>query len=71
MKKELKNLMKKSESFFGLITKLGITEVMIDLLFSITYLIGICMIFHMTKLSILFGIPVIIISLYCIKNNFK
>ena len=69
MMKKLKSLTKKSESFFGLITKLGITEVIIDLIFSVTYLVGVCMVFQMTTISTLFGLPVIIISLYHLKRN--
>jgi hypothetical protein len=61
--------MRESESFFGLITKLGITEVIIDLIFSVTYLVGVCMVFQMTTISILFGLPVIVISLYHLKRN--
>lgn len=61
--------MRKSESFFGLITKLGITEIIVDLIFSVTYLVGVCMVFQMTITSILFGLPVIIISLYYLKRN--
>ena len=67
--KKLGNLMRESESFFGLITKLGITEVIIDLIFSVTYLVGVCMVFQMTTISILFGLPVIVISLYHLKRN--
>ena len=69
MMKKLKSLTRKLESFFGLITKLGITEVIVDTIFSVTYLIGFCMVLQMTTISILFGLPVIMISLYHIKRN--
>jgi hypothetical protein len=61
--------MRKSESFFGLITDLGITEVVIDLITTITYFIGVCIILRMTLMDLMFGVPVVIISLHLLRKN--
>jgi hypothetical protein len=69
MMRRLKSLMRKSESFFGLITDLGITEVVIDLITTITYFIGVYIILRMTLMDLMFGVPVVIISLYLLRKN--
>jgi hypothetical protein len=67
--KTQKNMKKESESYSGLIVRSDILEMLVDLLLSISYLIGIGLIINFTLLSVILGVILVGVSIFIIYKK--